>query len=128
MKHAHYSRLQSPDDQKIAKLAMQARLDTINGGARAAVIAKHEIDPNEKWDVDPEDIVGAVYSASTGKPHEKYEAWECPECGTVHLGQDYARECCSDTTVIIQCGCGYQGETKENGCPRCGADDDFTTM
>ena len=72
---------------EIAKLAQIARLDTINGGARALVIAKEK--PELAY------IVSDVYSLSTGKHSENFEAWECPECGCAHLGKEAAFSCCA---------------------------------
>ena len=95
MKHVHHSRLTDLIEQKIAALAGNARMDTIHGGARSLREAK-EADANKEdfGDYSAEEIVGDVYSASTGKPSPKYEAWECPNCGNACLGQEAANKCC----------------------------------
>ena len=85
MKTAHYSTL-TGENQKIARLAGLARLDTIHGGAAALVLA--EKTPSLAW------VVSQVYSESTGRHSKTLEAWECPECGNAHLGQDAAFQCC----------------------------------
>lgn len=89
MKTASCTQLASHDDYKVARLAAIARCDTIHGGARATVIARH----CSRWDA--QSIVADVYSRSTGKWSAEYEAWECPECGTAHLGQEAALRCCA---------------------------------
>ena len=86
---AKWNDLDSQDDRKVAHIAAIARADTIHGGARAMVIARK----CSQWDA--LEVVAAVYGASTGKHSRHYEAWECPECGQVHLGMDNADECCA---------------------------------
>jgi hypothetical protein len=86
---APWRNLDNQDDRKIAHLAAIARNDTIHGGARAMVIARQ----CSKWDAAA--IVADVYILSTGKHSRHYEAWECPDCGAVHLGMDNAEECCA---------------------------------
>jgi len=74
----------------VADLACGARLDTIHGGVSHLIAARQADIPG----FDPLEIVSQIYSASTGKPSPDWEAWECPECGTAHLGQERALECC----------------------------------
>ena len=93
IKPAHYSTL-SGEEMEIAKLAQVARLDTINGGARAFVLAKKM--PNLEW------VVSDVYSRSTGKHSTTLEAWECPECGQSYLGQEKVFACCAEIGEEIE--------------------------
>lgn len=73
---------------------MRATLDTIHGGALAIVYAKRLARLGSR--VPADDIVSDVYSRSTGHTSERWGAWECPECGTAHLGIDAALACCAE--------------------------------
>jgi rubrerythrin len=84
-----WTQLENQDDRKVAHIAAIARIDTIHGGARALTIARH----CSKWDA--ESVVSDVYSRSTGKHSQQFEAWECPECGQTHLGIEAAESCCA---------------------------------
>lgn len=77
------------DGYKVARIAAMARIDTIYGGAKALRVARH----CTRWDASS--VVADVYSASTGKHHTDHEAWKCPECGQVWLGQSDALLCCN---------------------------------
>ena len=88
------SSLTNRHDRAVARLAMRANLDTINGGCRALTLA-HRMDniagPGSDW----ESIVSDVYSASLGRVPDQYLPCECPNCGQVHLGAESAQMCCS---------------------------------
>jgi rubrerythrin len=86
---AKWTALESQDERKVAHLAAIARMDTVFGGARALTIARK----CTAWNA--AEVVADVYSRSTGKHSEQFEAWECPECGTVHLGFEAAADCCA---------------------------------
>jgi rubrerythrin len=88
-KAANWTALENQDDRKVAHLAAIAWADTMNGGARAMAIARK----CTAWNA--AEVVADVYSRSTGKHSQQYEAWECPECGTVHLGFESAADCCA---------------------------------
>ena len=45
------------------------------------------------------EIVSAVYSASNYSCGE-WGAYECPECGTAHLGTEAAYRCCSQVEEL----------------------------
>ena len=84
-----WTALERQEERKVAHLAAIARVDTVYGGARALTIARK----CSAWDATS--VVSSVYGASTGKHSAYYEAWACPECGTVHLGIDSAEDCCA---------------------------------
>ncbi len=86
---APWTALERQDDRKVAHVAAIARFDTIHGGARSLVIARN----CSRWDA--QSVVSDVYSRSTGRHSQQYEAWECPECGNVWLGLDAAEDCCA---------------------------------
>src|SRR5262245_980341 len=80
------------ESRAIAKLARIARCDVQFGGARALVICKRlELMGST---VDYDNVVSAAYSSSTGSARE-YLAFECPECGCAHLGEENALACCN---------------------------------
>ena len=80
-----------PYERACARLEHIARYDTINGGARAMVLAGRA----SRKRFPARDIVSDVYGASTGKASETWGAWRCDECGSVFLGRDAAAECCN---------------------------------
>jgi rubrerythrin len=88
---ANYKRLADRDDRTVAHFAALARADTIFGGASALTKAKHLKKIGGK---DYEWVVSDVYARSTGGRSKHFEAWECPECGCAHLGQETAAKCC----------------------------------
>ena len=90
----HYTKLYDRNDRTTAHFAAAARRDTIFGGATALVLAKRLQRMNPRSDA--LNVVHDVYSASTGKHHCDHEAWECPECGSVHLGKESAFKCCAE--------------------------------
>lgn len=92
LKHVSNALLTDKNDRKAAMLAFQARQDTVFGGTAALSDAKRMKGSHYDWC----EIVSHVYSRSTGKPCPIWEAWECPECGQAHLGQEAALNCCSD--------------------------------
>lgn len=92
MNIANWDELSSPHEQACARLALIARGDTINGGARALVLAKR----SRLKSFPAEQIVGDIYSASTGKHSKEWEPWQCDECGQAHLGQHAAFVCCKE--------------------------------
>ena len=100
-KPAHWTKLSDPAERATARLATIARHDTLYGNAKALVVAKDGYFNDEATEevpdeVDARAIVSDVYSASTGKPHPVHEAWECQECGQVHLGKEAAMKCCGE--------------------------------
>jgi rubrerythrin len=86
MNPAPWNQLADQNERKIAHLAQITR----NGPAKALVIAHH----CSQWNA--EEIVSEIYSRSTGKHSEDWEAWRCPECGQVHLGTEAALDCCAE--------------------------------
>jgi len=107
LKPAHFSDLYSVETRNTAKLAAMARADTVHGGASALVLAER-IDKGSKLpfehsvfrhgfadNASASEIVNHVYSHSTGRPCERFEGWECSECGNAHLGKDSAFACCA---------------------------------
>lgn len=93
LKPASYDRLFG-EEKAIAKVAAIARGDTIWGGAKALVMtAKGKRLERLSY------VVSDVYSRSTGKHSREFEAWECPECGQAHLGQEKAFACCRPEEV-----------------------------
>jgi hypothetical protein len=100
MKSLPASSLQNRHARACAKLAMRATLDTIGGGARAAVLA----DRLERMGstIPAQAIVSDVYGRSKGRASREWGAWECPECGSAHLGQDAAAECCAGSVDAFE--------------------------
>jgi rubrerythrin len=94
MNTASYKELTNRDNRTIAHMAARARNDTIYGGALALVYAKRLKNMGSKLSLN--NVVGDVYSSSTGRWSKDHEAWQCPECGSVHLGQDNAFNCCKE--------------------------------
>jgi len=89
---ASWRELAEPSERACARLARRAVLDTLFGGCRALNLAdrcKHKQFPAF-------DIVSHVYSCSTGQHDFVWEAWSCPECGQVRLGQEAAYRCCNE--------------------------------
>lgn len=76
-----------------ARLAMRATLDTLYGGALAAVYAKRLSAMGSS--IPANDIVSDIYSRSTGTASERWGAWACNECGSVYLGIENAAQCCT---------------------------------
>ncbi len=93
MNSANYTELPNSEQRIIARIAGQARIDTITGGAKALCLAKRL--PRLDASLGLTGIVSNVYALSSGRHHPDYEAWECPECGSAHLGQDAAYNCCT---------------------------------
>lgn len=96
-KPAHFSQLTCKASFNTAKLAAQARADTIHGGAKALVLAeKYDAKATKFANGDTgNSIVSEVYSQSSGKHSETLEGWECPECGNAVLGLENAFACCA---------------------------------
>ena len=78
-------------DRACARLARIARNDTMFGGARAMVLARHAEALGVTFPAS--DIVSDVYGRSDGTCGE-YGAYACPECGQAYLGRDAAYACC----------------------------------
>jgi hypothetical protein len=85
-------------ERACAALARIARADTIYGGARALVLARR-MERRKGSQVPANEIVSAVYSASNYSCGE-WGAYECPECGTAHLGTEAAYRCCSQVEEL----------------------------
>ncbi len=94
MKTAHYTELADHDERSIAHMAARAKADTLFGGALALVYGNRLQKMGSRLNL--LDVAHDVYSRSTGKHSRDYEAWECPECGSAHLGIDKAFECCQE--------------------------------
>ncbi len=94
MKPAHYTQLEDHESRSIAHMAARARCDTIGGGALALVYGKRLERMGSRLNLLA--VASDVYSRSTGRHSREFEAWECPECGCVHLGQDNAAKCCAN--------------------------------
>ena len=93
MKAAHFTSLTNRNERTRAHFAALARANTIHGGSTALTLAKRAERMGSTND--PVFVVSDVYSASTGRHHPEYEAWECRECGQSYLGQDAAAQCCA---------------------------------
>lgn len=85
--------LNDRDDRTVARIASRATMDTIHGGARTMVLAKRLERMGSKLGLPG--VVGAVYSASTGKALPEYRVCMCPECGQTVLGEEAAVRCCA---------------------------------
>lgn len=83
----------------MARIARRACGNTILGGCSAKVLADRLV---RMGGTDLRHVVGAVYSASTGRAHPEYDAWACHECGTAHLGREAALNCCQESAEIIE--------------------------
>lgn len=92
LKPISWRKLWDRDERTIARIAAVAISNTVFGGASALVYAKRLIRMGGQ---DVRHVVSDVYSASTGRAHSQHSAWECPECGGAHLGQDNAAACCT---------------------------------
>ena len=79
-------------ERAIARMARMARMDTINGGARALVIAKRLEAMGSRQDYG--EVVSWVYRHSNYSCGP-YGVYECPECGSAHLGTEAAYACCA---------------------------------
>ena len=73
-------------EKACARLARMARANTYFGGASALVIAKRA----NKKKFPAEEIVMDVYHGRVSE----WMAYECPECGQAHLGEQSALDCC----------------------------------
>jgi rubrerythrin len=93
MNPTHWSNLDHRDDRTVARIARIAISDTIHGGCRALRLSKRLAAVGGQ---DVQYVVSDVYSASSGYSHPEHSAWECPECGSAHLGQEAARRCCDE--------------------------------
>jgi len=94
LKEAHPNTLADPYERACAKLARIARHDTIHGGARALVLAER-MDARRGAQVPANAIVGGVYATSNYSCGD-WGAYECPECGQSHLGNEAAYRCCQE--------------------------------
>lgn len=92
LKEVHPNKLDNRHDRACAKLARIARGDTIWGGAKALVIAKRAEAMGVQFPALA--VVTDVYHASNYSCGP-WAAYECPECGTVHLGEESALNCCN---------------------------------
>ena len=93
-KQVSWKDLSEPRDRACAKLALIARHDTIHGGAKAMVLEKRLLAMGSS--IPAREIVGDVYAASNWTVTRQWGAYECPDCGQVHLGEERALECCSE--------------------------------
>ena len=87
LKETNPNNLTNRNERASARLARIARGNTYFGGASALVIAKRA---NKKL-FPAEEIVADVYAGS----ESKWMAYECPECGQAHLGEESAIGCCA---------------------------------
>lgn len=95
LKTTSWRKLGDRNDRACAKLALRARMDTINGGATAMVWARRLNGMGSTLPAD--EIVGDVYSASNYTCTDRWSVFECPECGSAHLGSESAFKCCSQS-------------------------------
>jgi rubrerythrin len=93
------SKLSDRNDRACAKLARIARGDTYFGGAKALAIAKRLEKMGSNLPL--QEIVGDVYSRSN-LDLGQWGAYECPECGSVHLGRTNACNCCSTESAEFE--------------------------
>lgn len=100
MKHVSWDSLTDRSERLEARIAAIARGDTILGGARALRLANRLAEFPHGTDL--RGVVADVYSASTGKASREHEAWQCPECGSAHLGIQAAFECCAETFEEVE--------------------------
>ena len=82
-------------DRAIAKIAHIANGNTWHGGVSAMVKADRARAMGLPSARDLQSAVADVYSTSSGKTPDHLTPFECPECGSVHLGRDAASECCA---------------------------------
>jgi hypothetical protein len=97
LKCVGFSRFAPSPERNTVRLADRATNDTIWGGVSALILAKKADKLGVAFvdGVSARDIVHDVYSRSTGRSSERFSAWECPECGQAHVGQESALQCCS---------------------------------
>lgn len=82
------------DDRARVRLAHMASGDTFSGSARALLLAKRLQRMGAGfW---PLEVVSQVYSSSSGTADAVFGAWECYECGSVHVGRSAADACCQE--------------------------------
>jgi len=89
-----------------AKLARIARCNVHFGGASALTLANRIIAMG--GDSELLDVVSAAYTSNTGNA-PGYLAYHCPECDSVHAGENAARECCAQTDELDQ----WEDETED---------------
>ena len=90
LKTARPNQLTDKTERATAKLALKAMVDTYHGGCNALIIGKRLDRMGSK--LDGEKIVTDIYHDRDSE----YIPYECPECGSVHLGADKAANCCND--------------------------------
>lgn len=82
------------DDRARVRLAHMASGDTFSGSARALLLAKRlQRMGAGLW---PLEVVSTVYANSTGTVCPVFGAWQCDECGCVHVGRSAADACCQE--------------------------------
>jgi len=92
LKEANPLDLTDRHERTLARLERRARADTLFGGALASVYADRLT--GLFGDLEYNEVVSSVYSASTGRPDRRWTAFACPECGQTHLGEESALKCC----------------------------------
>lgn len=92
MQEADTKDLTDRDDRALAKLACIARCDVYFGGCRAVTIARRLDAMGSQLPV--HDVIIQAYHSHDGTARD-FLPFACPECGTVHLGQDAAYSCCA---------------------------------
>lgn len=94
LKECSPRRLYDRVERATAKFARIARANAIHGGASALT----KLDRLERMGSpntsEYHDAITSAYHSSTGTAPE-HLAYECPECGTPHLGESAALSCCS---------------------------------
>lgn len=93
LKSAKIADLTSREDRAIAKLALLATDDTIDGSCRALVIVKR-LNNMKSSLICALDVVEDVYSASIGRTLPQYNPCFCPSCGEAVLGESNALNHC----------------------------------
>lgn len=92
LKESHPDNLPDREQRAMAKMARIARCDCWHGGARAMVLAERLSAMGSRINYDS--VVSEAYASNTGRA-ASYLAFECPECGCAHMGEDAAFACCA---------------------------------
>lgn len=96
-KRVHWDRLpKGSTERAIARIAHVANINTHLGGCSALVKAKRAESMGLPHAYEMRDAVDETYARSSGHASAEHSAWECNECGQVHLGIAAASECCAE--------------------------------
>jgi len=92
-KRANWNELYDPQERAIARLAGIARNDCWQGGCSAMMLSDKAQALDLPFSGEASNAVSQAYSSGTGTASD-YLAYECPECGSVVLGEDNAYAHC----------------------------------